>query len=150
MSLVYPSFHETTFRGETVEHDDVAVLTLARRVNRPTLPLVRPGFSYRPGVGAKVYGWGTTSANDLFNTRLRAATVPVVSDSRCAAAYGSSFDRRDMVCAGAPGHDTCLFDSGGPLILAGRLAALTSWAYGCARPGYPGVYTRLSTLPLPH
>jgi secreted trypsin-like serine protease len=145
-----PSFHETTFKGETVEHDDVAVLTLSRRLNRATLPVAGPGFAYPPGAGAEVFGWGTTSESDFFNTRLRAATIPMASDRTCAAAYGSSFSAKDMVCAGEPGHDTCQFDSGGPLILRGRLAALTSWAYGCARVGYPGVYTRLSNLPSPH
>ncbi|MCW2947009.1 MAG: trypsin-7-like, partial [Actinoallomurus sp.] len=45
--------------------------------------------------------------------------------------------------------DTCQFDSGGPLVVQGRLAGLTSWAYGCARPGYPGVYTRLPAFTLP-
>jgi secreted trypsin-like serine protease len=141
-----PAFHETMFKGETVEHDDVAVLTLSRRLNRATLPVVGPGFVYPPVGGAKVLGWGTTSESDYFNTRLRSETIPMASDKTCAAAYGSSFDRRDMVCAGAPGHDTCLFDSGGPLILNGELAGLTSWADGCARAGYPGVYTRLSGL----
>jgi secreted trypsin-like serine protease len=55
-----------------------------------------------------------------------------------------------MVCAGSPHGDTCQFDSGGPLVVQGRLAGITSWAYGCAREGYPGVYTRVTAFtPLP-
>jgi secreted trypsin-like serine protease len=147
---VQPGFKETEFKGETVEHHDVAVLTLSRPVlDRLPLPLVDRAGLYTPGAPAQVLGWGTTSESDLFNDRLRQATIPLVSDARCAQAYGSSFDRRDMVCAGSPKGDTCQFDSGGPLVVNGRLAGVTSWAYGCARQGYPGVYTRLAPFTLP-
>jgi len=141
---VHPGFHETTFRGETVEHNDVAVLTLAKQLSRPVLKIATPDVYRNPT--AQILGWGTTSESDIFNTRLRSATVPVVADAACATAYGSSFERSNMVCAGSPKADTCLFDSGGPLIINGRLAGLTSWAYGCARAGFPGVYTRLPAL----
>jgi secreted trypsin-like serine protease len=142
---VHPGFYETSFNGETVEHNDLAVLTLAQRQSRPTIGIADPGVFQKGGDGL-VLGWGTTSESDFFNTRLKAATVPLVSDAICAKAYGSTFDSRDMACAGSPQADTCLFDSGGPLVVQGRLAGLTSWAYGCARPGYPGVYTRLPSL----
>jgi secreted trypsin-like serine protease len=146
---VQPNFHETEFKGETVEHRDVAVLTLSRPVlDRVALQIDRTGV-FPPGGSAQVYGWGTTSEADVFNTRLRQNTIPLVSDARCAAAYGSSFDHSDMVCAGSPHNDTCQFDSGGPLMVNGRLTGLTSWAYGCARDGYPGVYTRLAPFNLP-
>lgn len=35
-------------------------------------------------------------------------------------------------------------DSGGPLTVNNELTGLVSWANGCARPGYPTVYTRVS------
>jgi secreted trypsin-like serine protease len=147
---VQPDFKETTFKGETVEHNDVALLTLSRPVlDRAPLPVIGRGGLYPTNVPAQVYGWGTTSETDLLNFHLRGAQIPLVPDPRCADAYGSSFDKRDMVCAGGPQHDTCQFDSGGPLVIQGRLAGLTSWAYGCARSGYPGVYTRLSAFTLP-
>jgi secreted trypsin-like serine protease len=147
---VAPGFRETEFKGETVEHHDVAVLTLSRPVlDRLPLPVIDRAGLYPPGAPAQIFGWGTTSELDLFNTHLRQASIPLVADARCAAAYGSSFDRRDMVCAGSPHGDTCQFDSGGPLVVNGRLAGLTSWAYGCARSGYPGVYTRLAPFTLP-
>jgi secreted trypsin-like serine protease len=147
---VQPNFKETEFKGETVEHHDVAVLTLNRPVlDRQPLPVIDRAGLYPPGAPAQVLGWGTTSELDLLNARLRQATIPLVSDARCAAAYGSSFDHRDMVCAGSPKADTCQFDSGGPLVVNGRLAGITSWAYGCAREGYPGVYTRLAPFNLP-
>ncbi|MEV5576511.1 serine protease [Spirillospora sp. NPDC052269] len=136
---VDPRYRETKFKTEAVEHHDVAVLTLKRRVNRPTIATGRPGDA-RAG---EVVGWGTTSESDLFNTRLHAASVPLRGNAACAAAYGASFDASDMLCAGSPAGDTCQFDSGGPLLVNGRVVGLTSWAYGCARPGYPGVYARV-------
>jgi len=46
--------------------------------------------------------------------------------------------------------DTCQGDSGGPLMAFVNntwvLAGLTSNGYGCAQAGYPGVYTRVSSL----
>jgi secreted trypsin-like serine protease len=35
-------------------------------------------------------------------------------------------------------------DSGGPLLVNRTVVGLVSWAYGCAVPGYPTVYTRVS------
>jgi hypothetical protein len=44
--------------------------------------------------------------------------------------------------------DTCQGDSGGPLMMFTSskqwvLAGVTSFGYGCAKPGYSGVYTRV-------
>ncbi|MFA1538963.1 serine protease [Actinomadura monticuli] len=140
---VHPRYRETSFRDETVGHHDLAVLTLARPVRRPLASLGSPG-SARTG---RIAGWGFTSENDLFNTRLRAARVPLPGDAACERAYGDSFDPSDMVCAGSAAADSCQFDSGGPLVARGRVVALVSWGYGCGKPGYPGVYARLDSLP---
>ncbi|MDL4774674.1 serine protease [Actinomadura xylanilytica] len=140
---IHPGYRETRFKDETVGHHDLAVLTLDREVGRAPVALGAPGGAST----GRVLGWGTTSESDLFNTRLRAADVPLPGGAACARAYGGSFDADDMLCAGSPKADTCQFDSGGPLLANGRLVALTSWAYGCARPGYPGVYARVASLP---
>jgi len=56
-----------------------------------------------------------------------------------------------MVCAGFPqgGIDTCQGDSGGPLYRRATdgsliVAGITSWGYGCALDGRPGVYGNVS------
>ncbi|XP_040570357.1 trypsin-1 [Lepeophtheirus salmonis] len=90
-----------------------------------------------------VSGWGTISSNGLSSPVLRSVTVQVVSDEYCSDAYYGSNDETN-ICAAAPGKDSCQGDSGGPLAQDGTLVGIVSWGYGCATPGYPGVYAKVS------
>ncbi|GAA2589090.1 serine protease [Actinomadura fulvescens] len=140
---IHPKFRESRFRDETVLHHDLAVLTLARPVARPAVALGAPGAE-RSGLAL---GWGMRSVNDLLNTRLRAVPMPLPGDAACRRAYAGSYDPADMLCAGSVKADTCRFDSGGPLLVRGRLAGVVSWGYGCGKAGYPGVFARVADLP---
>lgn len=134
--------------GGVAKGEDVAVLTLREPVARRTLPMVQPGATapYRPGTSGRVYGWGRTSESGSPSPVLRSVRVPVVANRDCADAY-PSFDGAAMFCAGVPkgGRDACAGDSGGPFVINGRLAGVVSYGTGCARAGYPGVYTRMAT-----
>ena len=72
--------------------------------------------------------------------------VPVVSDADCRKAYGVTDITDSMICAGldAGGKDSCQGDSGGPFMCGKQLSGVVSWGYGCAQPGFPGVYTQTS------
>lgn len=50
-----------------------------------------------------------------------------------------------MICAGdmEGGKGICIGDSGGPMMVNGVVIGITSWGLGCARSGYPGVFTRV-------
>merc|ERR1712189_154770 len=93
-----------------------------------------------------VSGWGTTSEGGSLGKTLMKVTVPVVSDDDCRDAYGVSEIADSMICAGLEqgGKDSCQGDSGGPFMCGSQLSGVVSWGYGCAEPGYPGVYTQTS------
>lgn len=128
--------------------DDVAVLTLDRAVSASPARLATGADTdlYRAGTMATVVGWGRLFENGPRPGSLHAARVPIVADSTCAEAFGS-FDADSMVCAGYEegGVDACQGDSGGPLLVDGTVIGVVSWGEGCAEPGKPGVYTRVST-----
>ncbi|MFF2009926.1 S1 family peptidase [Streptomyces sp. NPDC058195] len=141
-----PGFDPTTNAG------DLAVLTLADALPaKSVIPMAESGdAAYAPGTDALVYGWGDTTGNGDYASSLRSAKVHVLSDATCEQAYpgggNGAYDASSMLCAGEllGGYDACQGDSGGPLVARGRLIGLVSWGNGCARVGYPGVYTRIS------
>ncbi|MEO3752567.1 serine protease [Streptomyces sp. B6B3] len=141
---IHPDWDGSTY------HSDVAVLTLLKEMPYEPLDIVGADDAsvYAAGTNARILGWGTTRENGPSSNRLRTALVPTVSNATCNGAYPVLYERSVMVCAGLPegGKDTCQGDSGGPLVIGGRLAGITSWGNGCAREGYPGVYTRLTTF----
>jgi secreted trypsin-like serine protease len=139
------------FRDET-RGDDWAVIQLDHALDLPTLPLV-------DGPGDKgdfvVMGWGQTREDSMKQERrLHYATVPTVADPKCASEYqkaGVKLVAGESICAGKRGIDTCQGDSGGPMVgknAAGEWvqAGIVSWGLGCARDGYPGVYTQISAF----
>jgi len=82
---------------------------------------------------------------------LMKVTVPHVAHAACNNSYMSHptdpVEVADtMVCYGEAGRDSCQGDSGGPIVggVNNTLVGIVSWGYGCARAGYPGVYTEVS------
>ncbi|WP_433298065.1 S1 family serine peptidase [Actinoplanes sp. CA-030573] len=140
------------FRDET-RGDDWAVIRLDHVLDLPVLPLVKDSSGDRgPFV---VMGWGQTREDSVRQERrLHYAPVPAVSDEKCAAEYQKADVKlvpREQICAGKRGVDTCQGDSGGPMVGKNALgqwvqAGIVSWGLGCARDGYPGVYTQISAF----
>ncbi|MGW8886128.1 S1 family peptidase [Streptomyces sp. NPDC055749] len=130
---------------------DWALIKLAKPVNQPTLKIAT-STAYNQGTFT-VAGWGAAREGGGQQRYLLKANVPYVSDADCQDAYGGSLVPGEELCAGfeAGGVDTCQGDSGGPMFRKDNTGAwlqvgIVSWGEGCARAGYPGVYTEVSTF----
>uniref|UniRef100_A0A669QQG5 Peptidase S1 domain-containing protein n=1 Tax=Phasianus colchicus TaxID=9054 RepID=A0A669QQG5_PHACC len=135
---------------------DVALLELSMpvRFSSTIKPICLPDNSHIFQEGARCFitGWGSTKEGGLMTKHLQKAAVNVIGDQDCKKFYPVQISSR-MVCAGFPQGtvDSCSGDAGGPLACkehSGRwfLAGITSWGYGCARPYFPGVYTKVTAV----
>ncbi|VTJ68982.1 Hypothetical predicted protein [Marmota monax] len=135
---------------------DVALLELAGPVRRSRLvqPICLPEPTPRPseGMHCVITGWGSVREGGSMARQLQKAAVRLLSEQTCRRFYPVQISSR-MLCAGFPqgGVDSCSGDAGGPLACrepSGRwvLTGVTSWGYGCGRPHFPGVYTRVAAV----
>ncbi|MFE7427718.1 MULTISPECIES: S1 family peptidase [unclassified Streptomyces] len=131
---------------------DWALIKLAKPIDQPTLKIAT-STAYNNGTFT-IAGWGAATEGGSQQRYLLKATVPFVSDAECQAAYNGDLVPGEEICAGlidTGGVDTCQGDSGGPMFRKDNSGSwiqvgIVSWGQGCARPGYPGVYTEVSTF----
>ncbi|XP_038104588.1 trypsin-1-like isoform X1 [Culex quinquefasciatus] len=141
--------------------NDVAILKLDKvlEMNDRLRPVCQPtsGESFA-GENGTVTGWGTTSQGGDVSNTLQEVIVPILSNEDCRkSAYGERRITDNMLCAGYPEgmKDSCQGDSGGPLHVTTdsemesaesiyQIAGVVSWGEGCAKPNYPGVYSRVN------
>ncbi|MBK1672628.1 hypothetical protein CKO35_04810 [Ectothiorhodospira shaposhnikovii] len=147
--------------------NDIALLFVEEPVTCPAclpIDLVTPAnerIVAAPATLGLISGWGSTGERQegsefirIFPTLLQKALVPILDNASCMTdmQYMDGEITDNMFCAGyqGGGRDTCQGDSGGPLAVRSSdgtsylLAGVTSWGKGCAKPYYPGVYTRVS------
>ncbi len=131
---------------------DIALLKLDSASQKPHLSLITKNSNLDAmGNNLTVIGWGHTEEGGTASDVQMEVTVPIFSNQSCGDAYSEVVDITDnMMCAAAEGKDSCQGDSGGPGFVvdnttdADRLAGVVSFGVGCARPDFPGVYTRVS------
>ncbi|KAK4878341.1 hypothetical protein RN001_010847 [Aquatica leii] len=123
---------------------DVTVLRLATSLTQGQIINIQPFEEEVPvGIVAVVTGWGATSEGGTGSLQLQKVELNSISDSECNMKYGDKITTR-MFCFASPNKDSCQGDSGGPLVYDNKQIGIVSWGYGCARPEYPGVYTKIS------
>jgi kallikrein len=113
------------------------------------IEMAKPGHELFDWTMATITGFGNVNENGKSSANLLAADINVMPDSKCAIVY-PEYRADMMMCAGRLNSesDTCQGDSGGPLALSvvkkPILVGITSFGEGCAKRGYPGVYTRVT------
>ncbi|KAH8349626.1 hypothetical protein KR084_002790 [Drosophila pseudotakahashii] len=163
-SVIHPGYNPRN------GHSDLAILYLDRNVEftskiSPICLPHTPDLRHKSYLGYNpfVAGWGKTMEQGQAATVLNEVQVPILENRLCHQSFGNlmyhkkiraeQFDSA-VICAGdLTGHkDSCLGDSGGPMMMPEmyegtfRYHLIGVVAYGiagCARPGYPAVYTSI-------
>lgn len=115
------------------------------------------------GMMATIVGWGYTGEKERSGERsemLLKVDVPIVANDQCQIWFKQEAIKENTklvvindsrICAGyeSGGKDSCLGDSGGPLIVKQKgkysVIGVVSTSIGCGRPKLPGIYTRVSS-----
>lgn len=132
--------------------NDIALVQTSKSMSTTPLPYSAAEASPPIGASLKVFGLGITNFGGKFPDSLQIGHVlDLAGTTGECGGYGDRYGADSMLCAGLPDGsvDACQGDSGGPLTgWAERrtLVGVVSWGYGCAMPGYPGVYTRVATF----
>jgi hypothetical protein len=143
--------------GDPPPNNDVAVLTLTHPLPPEYTPITLGAQGdesyYADNTPAQIVGYGITAAGAEDHGILRAANVPIRSDSSCSSVL-AGYQNGTMVCAGkpaapgSPGVDTCAGDSGGPLIVTKNgvktEVGITSWGPPACGSSF-GAYSQVST-----
>ncbi|SBT51446.1 Trypsin [Micromonospora auratinigra] len=144
--------------------DDVSVLTLKQNLPSAYTPVTLAGqgeAAYAAGDAGLIVGYGEDQVQNpdgtytpVQDTVLRKASVPIRTDSDCAAAAtagwsGATYDPNRQFCAGSgttstPAADTCFGDSGGPLLVNGKQVGITDFGYGDYCAEGPGFYEEVN------
>lgn len=139
-------------------YNDIALLKLQKPLvllDGRSAPICMPNAGDIFDELSLVAGWGRLSEDGQIAHVVRQVTIPIISKEYCESEYitigFSQYLNECQLCAGYKrgGKDACQGDSGGPLICEkenGRfyLCGIVSWGVGCARPNYPGVYTKVT------
>ncbi|GBG30632.1 Serine protease 56 [Hondaea fermentalgiana] len=131
--------------------NDIAIIEIQQYMDPADLPapvsLAAAGSSLDDGTPVQVLGYGATN-EDPDNDELRSVYLNVVDTDACASAYDLSSNLDQYLCAAAPGKGICHRDVGGPLFLTQGSEdiqlGIASFSDGCARDGYPGLYTSVA------
>ncbi|MFO0738330.1 MAG: serine protease [Labilithrix sp.] len=150
--VVDHAYRHESFNWQTLDYD-IGLLHLSQRSTVPPSKLLTPALAARvvEGAGVTVVGWGSTAEGSPTSDVLRQVTLPVLSNEQCRTFPHYAGVNRDQLCAGfvTGGYDACQADSGSPLFMTidgePYQVGIVSWGIGCARPGRPGVYTRLAS-----
>ncbi|KAL4617276.1 granzyme K-like [Arapaima gigas] len=143
---ILPTYSEKSKTG------DIMLLKLQQKIKDKTVKvqnLPKSGKDIPPGTACKIAGWGvTTSQSKTASDQLQEAEVYVVDRELCNCFYNNNpYIHEKLLCARntVTGADTCMGDSGGPLLCKKDLVAVVMGGGSpCGNPKKPGIYSRLT------
>eukprot|EP00531_Pseudo-nitzschia_arenysensis_P006910 CAMPEP_0116156508 /NCGR_PEP_ID=MMETSP0329-20121206/22869_1 /TAXON_ID=697910 /ORGANISM="Pseudo-nitzschia arenysensis, Strain B593" /LENGTH=467 /DNA_ID=CAMNT_0003653595 /DNA_START=73 /DNA_END=1476 /DNA_ORIENTATION=+ len=143
-TLIHPDYTRSRFDM------DIMIYQLKKKSTHPYIRLnpdkIKNGDFY-------VVGFGDTDAGSALtlSSTLQEVELKYVDNDTCDDGHGGNGEiLDDMMCVEGKDADSCIGDSGGPLILKGdspeedSLVGIVSWGRECAMKGVPGVYARIS------
>ncbi|XP_073452057.1 anionic trypsin-2-like isoform X2 [Aquarana catesbeiana] len=127
--------------------NDIMLIRLRKpvKINSQVKTVSLPTRCAMEGTSCLISGWGNTLSSGVnYPNLLQCLQAPILNNQVCQDAYPGKITE-NMICVGYMdgGKDSCQGDSGGPVVCNGELQGVVSWGYGCALPGYPGVYTKV-------
>ncbi|KAL1490523.1 hypothetical protein ABEB36_013201 [Hypothenemus hampei] len=142
-------YAHSSFNADTYDYD-VAVIELASALTFGTgvraISLPSASTSFNNGQTSTVTGWGLTTNDGSLASILQVVDVPLITTATCQSGfYGTAITTR-MFCAGVEGKDSCVGDSGGPIVTNGILIGIVSWGDICGQAKTPGVYTKVTEV----
>ncbi|KAG8521475.1 Kallikrein-15 [Galemys pyrenaicus] len=149
--LYKPNQHKDTTSSGIWRYDyshDIMLLRLTQpvQITDSVKVLELPTKEPRVGSACSTSGWGSINPSKyLYPDELQCLDLTLLPNKDCEQAYTDQVTDT-MLCAGdrAGGKDTCVGDSGGPLICDGEFQGLTSWGdFPCAKPKTPAIYTKV-------
>nr|O13069.1 RecName: Full=Thrombin-like enzyme KN-BJ 2; Short=SVTLE; AltName: Full=Kinin-releasing and fibrinogen-clotting serine protease 2; Flags: Precursor [Bothrops jararaca]BAA20283.1 KN-BJ2 [Bothrops jararaca] len=111
-------------------------------------PISLPSSPPIVGSVCRIMGWGTISTSKVILSDVpHCANINLLNYTVCRAAYPELPATSRTLCAGIlqGGKDTCVGDSGGPLICNGQFQGIVSWGSDvCGYVLEPALYTKVS------
>nr|XP_061791028.1 transmembrane protease serine 9-like [Nerophis lumbriciformis] len=148
--LIHPAFNSTSMELDVALLELLIPAPVSHTIQSVCLP--SPAHHFLKDAECYISGWGSMREGGSLTSILQKAPVRTIEQADCQQSYGENLTPH-MMCAGymGGGKDTCLGDSGGPLTCresSGQwfIAGVTSWGHGCGRVGFPGIYTRVTSV----
>ncbi|XP_019874888.1 CLIP domain-containing serine protease B9 [Aethina tumida] len=145
-------FHPEFTLGDNSYPNDIGIIYLKNPVTftdfiQPICLLDKPNYIVYQ---YQLSGWGKTDAAEISNVKMK-VDVPSYDHQSCREKFQAlelTVTDKQICAGGVKGKDSCTGDSGGPLMMTPNgtvwyAAGLVSYGLGCAREGWPGVYTSI-------